>query len=275
MNAMEIYYFTGTGNSMFAAKEMYKRFQDASLIPVLSLLNTKKIKPEAKIVGFVFPIYQTTLPIPVRKLLRRMSFENTAYIFAIATRIGTTHSAFGEIDRILKKQGRQLDLYYSLNMPSNDPKFDYEVPTQDRIKELEETALQELDRLSGIIGRMEANRGKDDNCATRIPFVSILSYLVKLTEGHFLNFYHDEKCSGCGICEKVCTSGKIKMLNGLPVWQTAVECYKCSACLNYCPLQSVQLKSFTEKNGRYSHPYAEVEDIEAQRKNKEGLRQDE
>ena len=61
------------------------------------------------------------------------------------------------------------------------------------------------------------------------------------------------------------------MVNGEPVWQKEIPCFSCHACLNYCPEQSVQigssrlLKSHTEKNGRYSHPYATADDIAGQK----------
>lgn len=265
MKAMEIFYFTGTGNSLFVAEELQKRCKDVSLVPVASLLGDKSVKPEAETVGFVFPIHQTMLPIPVRQLLEGMRFENTSYIFAIATRIGTTHSAFREMDRILKKQGKRLDLYYSLNMPSNDPKFNYVVPSEDKIKYLEGAALSNLERIAGKINQKEVDRHADDTCTLRIPFVSLLAPLVKMMEGRPVNLYSDGKCTGCGICEKICPSGKITMVHNKPVWQTSVKCYKCSACLNYCPVQSVQMKSFTEKNGRYSHPYADIDAIAHQK----------
>lgn len=47
----------------------------------------------------------------------------------------------------------------------------------------------------------------------------------------------------------------------------------CFACLNYCPNQSVQIndipgvKSYSQQNGRYTHPYATVRDIAGQRVN--------
>ena len=66
-------------------------------------------------------------------------------------------------------------------------------------------------------------------------------------------------------CEKVCLSKKIKMINKKPVWKKDVQCFYCYACINYCPKQSVQIKSFTEKNGRYSHPYATSDDIARQK----------
>lgn len=84
-------------------------------------------------------------------------------------------------------------------------------------------------------------------------------------------FYADSRCIGCGICEKVCLSKKIKMNDKKPIWQKKVLCYMCFACLNFCPEKSIQVedipgvKSYTKENGRYPHPYASVKDISAQK----------
>jgi Pyruvate/2-oxoacid:ferredoxin oxidoreductase delta subunit len=61
------------------------------------------------------------------------------------------------------------------------------------------------------------------------------------------------------------------MIDGKPVWHKDIQCFFCHACLNYCPEQAVQikssrlLKSFTEENERYSHPYATADDIAGQK----------
>nr|WP_231551393.1 hypothetical protein [Methanobacterium sp. SMA-27] len=61
------------------------------------------------------------------------------------------------------------------------------------------------------------------------------------------------------------------MINGKPNWQKDVQCFSCHACLNYCPEQAVQikstrlLKSYTDKNERYPHPYATDDDLAGQK----------
>jgi len=39
MAGVEIYYFSGTGNSLYVGKELQKRIPEAHLIPIVSLLN--------------------------------------------------------------------------------------------------------------------------------------------------------------------------------------------------------------------------------------------
>ena len=83
---MEIYYFSGTGNSLHVTRELSRSFPDSSLIPIMGLLNAKKIESKADTVGLVFPIHAFTFPWPVKCFLERVNFEKPSYKFAIATR---------------------------------------------------------------------------------------------------------------------------------------------------------------------------------------------
>ena len=265
MSSIGIYYFSGTGNSLYVAKELQKRIEGAKLIPVISRLDREVVETDAETIGFVFPVYFSAIPVPVKNFIKKLDLKSAKYIFAAATRIGTSHSAFMAIDKILKSKGQRLDSYFSLNMPGNDPKFDYKVPTEEEIARLEAVVQKRLDSIQSIIKNKEISREKDVDCTIHIPFVGILSSLAALIDISKDNLYCDSKCTGCGICEKVCLAHKIKMADGKPEWQDNVKCYHCAACLNYCPVQSAQIKSHTEKNGRYSHPYAAVEDIAMQK----------
>lgn len=278
MSEIEIYYFSGTGNSLHVAKELQKRISGASLIPIASLLNKDFVKTKGKTVGFVFPIYRMNLPIPVKKVTEKLDLKSTDYIFAIATRANTQHIAFIEIDRLLKKRGKKLNSYFTLTMACSDPKFkDWKPATKEEIAKMEFEVQHRLDFIQKIIINQENSREKD---SAFNPINPVLKQLVRL--GLFLaehnigkdNFYTDLKCVGCGTCEKVCISGKIKMLYNKPVWQKKVNCYMCYACLNYCPIHAVQIKSkpymklYTEENERYCHPYATADEIAKQKKSK-------
>lgn len=162
-------------------------------------------------------------------------------------------------------------------MASNDPKFEgWQPATEEEIADLELEVQNNLDHIQKILlnneKSNEKSREKDTTFAVPMPVFSILSMFLPLFNGFYdVEFYSDSKCVGCGTCEKVCSSGKIRMSDNKPLWQNDVQCFSCHACLNYCPEQAVQikstylLKSYTDKNGRYSHPYATVDDIVGQK----------
>lgn len=271
--SMEIYYFSGTGNSLHVAKELQKRIPETKLIPMVSLLNKNIIETGAETVGFIFPIHLAMAPSSVRKFLKKIDLKSAKYIFSVVTRAGSQHRAFIDVENILKKRGRNLDSYFTLNMASNDPKFEgWHPATAEEIADLELEVQNNLDHIQKILLDNEKSREKDTTFTVPMPIFSILSLFLPLLNGFYdMEFYSDSKCVGCGTCEKVCLSGKIKMINEKPVWRRDVQCFFCHACLNYCPEQAVQikskviLKSYTQENGRYSHPYATVDDIAGQK----------
>ncbi len=264
MSKTVIYYFSGTGNSLHAARELQKRIPGTELVPIVSLLNRDAVEAQGEIVGFVFPIYMTAIPKPVKDFIKKLELKPTQYTFAIATRIGITHSAFRTIDKILRKKGKRLDSCFTLNMASNDPKFKYKAPTREEIAVLESVVHERLDSIQANIVNKAKSWEKDTHFTSRIPVI-FLPLMALMADSANYNLYSDSKCTGCGTCARVCPAGKVIMQAGKPVWQKSVKCYKCSACLNYCPMQASQIKSYTENNERYSHPYATVEDIAGQK----------
>lgn len=279
----EIYYFSGTGNSLYVAKELRQRIPDSNLIPIVSLLHEDIIKTNGKSVGIVFPVHALTIPIPVKKFLEKTDMRSAEYIFAVATRLGISFKGFNEMEKLLKKKKERLDAYFTLNMYSNDVKDkQYKSPTEDDILRKETVAQKRLDSIQRIILNKEISKEADCDYLIDLPYNRPLNYLLEksvvscmaLSEhiGGVNYFCSDSKCQGCGICEKVCLSQKIKMIDKKPVWQKEVLCYMCYACVNYCPMQAVQInsiplvKSYTRQNGRYSHPYATVKDIAGQKR---------
>ena len=51
----EVYYFSGTGNSLHVAKELQKRIPQTDLIPITGLLNKEVIKTNGRTVGYCIP----------------------------------------------------------------------------------------------------------------------------------------------------------------------------------------------------------------------------
>jgi hypothetical protein len=58
--------FSGSGNSLFVARELHNRLPGSELVAMVSLLDQETITATADTVGFVFPVHCTTMAVPVR-----------------------------------------------------------------------------------------------------------------------------------------------------------------------------------------------------------------
>lgn len=280
----EIYYFSGTGNSLHVARELQKRLPRARLVPILSFVERESVTASGDTVGFVFPHFASSLPKVVHAFIERLDLGSARYLFAIATRGGTKTMAFSEIDKILKEKGRRLDSHFAITMPGGNEALVEAYAdriTEERIQRLESEMRARLDTVQRVVVDREVSREEDNGYLAPPPFLEpfiplldaispCLVRLGKMVETSF-EFYHDEKCTGCGVCARVCLAEKVQMVDGRPVWQEAVNCHGCFACLSYCPKESIQvrskwyLRSYTEQNGRYHHPATGAKEIAAQK----------
>lgn len=280
----EIYYFSGTGNSLHVARELQKRLPEAGLVPIVRVLREASLKTTADTVGFVFPNFCLTAPIPLHDFLEKVDVTSARYLFALCTRGGTPSDAFDYINVLLKRQGRRLDAQLNIIMPWNHPLGKENLPalaTEERKAFLEAEMQRKLDTFSQHILAHEAYLAEDTDADYVVPqwAKAMFSWIPKSLnyELHrymyqdLVHFYNDEKCTGCGICEKVCLSHKIQIVNQKPVWQETVNCYGCLACINYCPQRAIQIRSrfpvysSTSITARYHHPAITYRDIAGQR----------
>ena len=120
--SIEIYYFSGTGNSLHVARELQARLPESTLTPMVRLLHEHEpIKTRADIVGFVFPNFCVSIPIPLHAFLHRVDLASAQYLFGLCTRGGTISEAFEYINQIIAPQGKKLNAELNVNMPWNHP----------------------------------------------------------------------------------------------------------------------------------------------------------
>lgn len=275
MSKVEIFYLSGTGNSLHIAKELQNRLQGSVLLPIAGEKSKESPKSNADVVGFIFPVHYMTLPRIVFDFIAKLDLSATRYLFAVGTRGGTPSIAFHDMDKILRKKGKDLDAAFLVNMGNNDMLFkSYVDLTPERIAELENAVPAKLDTIETAIKNRATVREEDTEIID--PFspalVKIMTVLTPLlTKKERTEFFSDEKCTGCGTCATVCLANKVIMKDNKPVWQKKMPCYACFACINFCPAQAVQikstavLKSYTSEHGRYHHPAMTAQDIAAQK----------
>ena len=68
----KIYWFSGTGNTLYAAREFAKSFPDAELHSIASLDRSEDIVFDADVTGIFFPVYCMGIPHIMEQFLARV-----------------------------------------------------------------------------------------------------------------------------------------------------------------------------------------------------------
>ena len=119
-----IFYFTGTGNSLYVAQKIQET-DGGELIDISQALNENnfsyRIKKGEKI-GIVFPVYFWGLATIVDEFVKQLKLETidkNPFIYTIVTCGGNIRNAGKDLEKLLKSKNLELSSCYSLKMPSN------------------------------------------------------------------------------------------------------------------------------------------------------------
>ncbi|MCP4133050.1 MAG: hypothetical protein GY754_18940 [bacterium] len=254
-----LYYFSGTGNSLAAAKELSVELTgEVEILPIAKLMGQEKIEPHADSVGILFPVYCHDIPVIVEQFAKKLNITNS-YVFGIATYNKVPGNSLFNLDAILKKTGPGLSAGFEICMPGNS------VLVLDFTSSDEENAIrfknqkEKIKVIGGIINEkkpvgIEGAFDKDDKYESKI----FLKEQYKVPQ----QFWTTESCTACGICVKVCPKNNVKLENKKVSWQD--DCEHCLACLHWCPEKAVQSGENTINFRRYTHPEISVAEIISQ-----------
>ena len=239
-----LYYFSGTGNSRYVAKQLAAFTKDAAqdLVP---LLRQGSVPPPAygEAIGLVFPIHAWAPPKPVMDFARLLKPTSETYVYAVCTCGDDAGQAMGRLKRRVP-----LKAAWSIAMPNNYiPMYDADPPAVEQSKIA--LANERLPRIARLIDErvpvFDVWRGKAPRLKTGL--------INPLFRGFALStkpFSVDESCIGCGLCAKRCPAQAIQMVDGRPVY-TKKHCTQCMACISYCPAAAIQYGESTRGRRRY------------------------
>lgn len=251
-----IFVFSGTGNSLWAAKKIADALGNCEIF-TMGQNSLKQLPSGYDRIGFVYPTYAGGMPKRVKEFISDFDLgpNKNAYFFAIATcgRISRAQNVITQMRHLLKRQDILLSYGERLDMFSN-----YVIGYEMRETVHEEAAQSALD-LEPMIIDIKKRQLNDVNAKLTPRQLTSLAFMLAVPHMD-KNFNISPACTSCGICEKVCPMKNIFLNeNGTPSFKH--QCEQCLACIQCCPSQAINYKNKTQGKRRYIHPDISWQDI--------------
>ena len=254
----DIYYFTGTGNSLAVAKDIAKEI-DGELISIPSVIDENTIKTDAKVIGFVFPVYIWGIPLIVERFIKKIENLNDKYIFAVVTYGGMPGGTINLIEKVIESCDGKLAAGFKVHMPGNYTPM-YGAIAEKKQQKIFDNWNKKVKIIAEYIKSNKQGKKENDNMLVNFIFSSIIyKFSAKHIPEMDKQFWTDENCNKCGICQKVCPVNNINITDSKPSWKG--NCEQCFACLQWCPQKAIQYGKKTSARKRYHHPDANISDI--------------
>jgi NAD-dependent dihydropyrimidine dehydrogenase PreA subunit len=251
-----IFYFSGTGNSMYVAEKIAV-MQNEHFFSIAECMRNKRfdftLKDDEKI-GFIFPVYFYGIPTIVADFVRQLRLANykAQYSFAVCTCGAISALSLNMFGKLLNKQDIKLNFGYTIIMPDNYIVLFNLMTPAEKIGGILANAEKSIAEVNA--GIAECSLGIDKRYRGIFPhLMTFLSYSIYKAGRNTRHFYATDKCTGCGLCEKICPCGMIYMEDKHPVW-TKGKCTQCLGCLHRCPVGCIEYGKKTVGRKRYVNP---------------------
>lgn len=237
-----IYYFSGTGNSYYVAKQLAKLTGDETR----SIFEPSGNNGDT--IGLVFPVYGWAPPKAVCNFAENISHGTRGkYLFAVMT----CGDDAGKTLDILKKTGFRPNSAFTVIMPNTYvslPGFDVDSDKL-RKQKLHDCAARTIHIAD------EINRRHDTTDIHEGALPRTKTYILGKISAKYLTddrkFHVNSECVSCSACVKACPTGNISFSPlKRPIWNG--NCTGCLACYHTCPHHAINFGTQTLRKGQYT-----------------------
>ena len=234
-------YFSGTGNSRYAAELFCREYDKDAIAYTIEDDDVLKAVNSADVIVFSYPVQFSTVP----KIMRDFVTNNKELwrnkkIFVIATMGLFSGDGAGMLGRLLKSYGAEVIGGLHLKMPDS---IADEKALKRPLEKNKELVIHAEQKIKECVRQLKEGHPPLEGMGLLYRLAGFFGQ--RLYFGHKTKKYSSklkidkEKCIGCGKCEKLCP-----MENIVIVGQKAVSgdrCTMCYRCINKCPEQAITL----------------------------------
>ena len=248
-----IFCFTGTGNSLKAAKDISAVLGDTEIV---LMKGSHRLSGRYDRIGFVFPNYANGMPKAAFNFVKALDIKpgSADYAFAIVTCGGSGAGiCLTMLESALMPKKVSLDYGKALTMVGNYiAMYDVKAGITDALQAADEKAALYANEIKSK-AKVGIDRAK---LSTKLYYALGNMYFVSRAKKLAVS----DSCVSCGRCEKLCPTGSINIKNGRPVftWKT---CAQCMACVQWCPVEAINCGKETETRKRYHHPDIQLDEL--------------
>jgi ferredoxin/flavodoxin len=235
-----LFYFSGTGNTKWAADRIKERFEFYGSTLELSNIELNEENNinnyEYLVIGM--PIHAESAPRIVSDFVKQLpKVENDMKCIVYSTQRSKRGSAVDYIEKLLKVNGYKVIVKACIQMPNNYHFISKKEQTEEDIKELMSKAGSDIKQL--VIDFINEDKTKVsslgirqivDRMANNIFYKSLHTMSKSMTSG--------DECNKCGLCLRNCPVGNITFENGHALFHS--KCIMCLRCIYICPVNSIK-----------------------------------
>lgn len=246
-----IVYFSGTGNSEYAAQRIGSALDDE----VINLFDKIRERDYSDMSSqrpwvIVVPTYAWRIPRIVHDWLEKTSLCASKQIYFVMTCGGDIGNAGKYLEPLCGKKNMDYCGCAQIVMPENYIAM-FATPTEDKALQIIAQAESTIDSTILAIKNGEKLPKREISFGDKMNS-SIINELFYPMFVHAKKFYATEGCICCGKCAKVCPLKNIRIENGKPKW--GGNCTHCMACICKCPSQAIEYGNHSKGLPRYTCP---------------------
>jgi flavodoxin len=172
---MEIYYFSGTGNSLFVARKIAEK-TGGTLISIPSMMERESIESNTDSIGIVFPIYYATndsgLPLIIGRFVGKLKNIGQKYIFAVCTCGYMPGTTIENLGKAIESRGGELAAGFTVKMSSKKL-------VEEKQRRIDSECEEKLDVICEAIGARRRGKYETRSRLGKLIFVPLLYLFIR------------------------------------------------------------------------------------------------